>query len=226
MRNAAQVFIVLAAVVAAAGGGAAAFPLGISAGGGIGLGYYSMGALNEHIGIVAQENAITIDPLNNGINFRAEGRIWYGRIAALVGGYEHLWAETETLEATSSITYLAPADVYTLGLVAALFRFENAIDLGVGVNRCWVDVTYGTNEITGRRLAEFDGEDAGYEAYAEIRTNFLNPIEVGLQIGYRGLKVETLSDLYGERGYFEPGFPIEVDYSGVFFSLMTSIRIN
>ena len=219
----AAAFICLAAVVATSGAGA--FPLGFSIGGGTGLGYYSMSALNEHIGIVAQESLLSVDELANGVNVRLEGRLWYARIAAITGGYEHFWGKTESVE-SSSLSYQAPADVYTLGILVTFLRFENSFDLGVGANYCRAEAFYRTNETTIRRLAEFTGEDGGFETYAEIHTNFLNPLEIGFQLGYRRLKIETLNDAYGDRAYFEPDLPIEIDYSGVFFYLTSSIRIN
>lgn len=215
-----------AALIAGAADGIDAFPLGFSVGGGAGAGYYSMGALNKHIGIVAQENLLTIGELGSGVNFRVEGRVWYRRLAAISLGYEHFWGETDAVEASSSLSYHTPAEVVTLGVVAAALRIENAFDICVGLNRCWVDAVYGTNERTGRRLQEWKGEDAGYEAYAEIHTNFIDPIEMGLQLGYRGVKVRSLYDKFGNLGLFEPGVPIEVDYSGVFIYLMAAIRIN
>jgi len=215
-----------AAFVAAAGAGVEAFPLGFSVGGGTGWGYYSMSELNAHIGLVAQDNALTIDELGDGVNFRVEGRIWYRRAVALACGYEHYWGETDAAESSSSLSYHAPADVLTIGIVAAVLQIPNAIDICVGVNRCWADAVYGTNELTGRRLTEYKGEDAGYEAYAEVHTNFINPIEMGLQLGYRGLRIESLYDKFGDPGLFDAGSPIEIDYSGVFLYLMAAIRIN
>jgi hypothetical protein len=225
MRGTAVALICAAAIIGACDR-VCSFPLGVTVGGGVGVGYYSMDELNEHIGIIGQENALTIKGITNGVNFRVEGRLWYEHIAALTGGYEHFWGETNAVEASSSLSYRTPADVYTLGAIVAVLRLENSFDLCIGMNRCWSKVVFGTNEITGRRLTEFKGEETGYEAYAEIHTNFINPIEVGLQLGYRGIKIETLNDKFGEPGYFDSDRRITIDYSGVFFYLTTAIRIN
>ncbi|MDD4857928.1 MAG: hypothetical protein PHD74_07460, partial [Candidatus Krumholzibacteria bacterium] len=123
------------------------------------------------------------------------------------------------------LSYRAPADVYTVGAVCLAYRIENVLDLCVGTNLCFVNSVFGTNETVERRFSEYDGDDVGYEMYAEAHTNFLNPIEVGFQLGYRGLKIDTFTDRYGDVAYFEAGRKMVVDYSGVFFYLIASIRI-
>lgn len=202
-----------------------AFPLGISAIGGVGVASYSMSELNEHIGLLGQESHLTIDELSNGINFRAEGRIWYRRVAALAGGYQHFWGETGAGE-TSSLSYSTPADIYSLGAIFSIFEIAKAMDLCLGINHCWASAVLGTNEFSGRRLTEFKGQNRGFEAYAEIHTSFLSPLEVGVQLGYRGLKIDTLEDRFGRTAYFDSVTRMSLDYSGVFFFLFTSIRIN
>jgi len=215
----------LIAFAASAHASAEAFPLGFSAVGGIGYGYYSMEELNSHIGTLAQEEHISIDELASGVNFRVEGRLWILSQVALTGGYEHFWAETAAEGTSSNLSYRAPSDVYTYGVLLAVLRLENSFNFCVGVSGCAARSVFGMNELGGTRLEEFKGNDNGYEVYTEIHTNFINPVEVGFQLGYRGVKVETYSDKYGDVALFDPATKIEVDYGGVFFYLMTGIRL-
>jgi len=201
------------------------FPLGFSAVGAIGAGYYDMAKLNRHIGLVAQDRNVELEGISGGVNFRLEGRVWFRNQVALTGGYEHFWGETDVQGTSATLSYRAPSDVYTVGGIVVVLRLENAFNLCVGGNACFARTVYGTNELIGRRLSEFKGDDQGYEAYAEIHSNFINPVEVGFQLGYRGLVVESLTDKYGNTAYFEPGTKMEIDYSGVFFYLTTAIRI-
>jgi len=204
---------------------AGAFPLGFSAVGGIGAGYYSMEELNRHLGLIAQAERMQLDGITGGANFRIEGRVWVLNTIGLTGGYERFWGETDGEGTSSSLSYRTPSDVYTIGAIAVLLRIENIFNLCVGANECFAKSVYGTNEFIERRLSEFKGEDRGFEAYAEIHSNFLNPIEVGLQLGYRGLTIETFNNKYGGVGSFEPGRKIEIDYSGAFFYFTTAIRL-
>jgi len=204
---------------------AGAFPLGFSAVGGIGAGYYSMAELNRHLGLLAQTERLQLHGIASGVNFRIEGRVWGLNTFGLTGGYERFWGETDAQGTSSSLSYRTPSDVYTIGAIFVLLRIENVFNLCVGANECFAKSVYGTNELNERRLSEFKGEDRGYEAYAEIHSNFLNPIEVGMQLGYRGLTIDTFNDKYGDVGYFELGRKIEIDYSGVFFYFTTAIRL-
>jgi hypothetical protein len=201
------------------------FPIGLSANGSIGFGYYSMADLNSHLDIIRQEKHIKLDELGSGVNFKVEGRIWLFNQVAIVGGYEHYWAESVSEGSSTTLSYKVPADVYNIGLVVTVLRLENTIDLCLGVNRSSAEAVFGTNEIVGRRLAEFKGKNAGYAVYGEIHTNFINPIEVGLQVGYRGLKINDMKDKWGDEAVFDDGAKITIDYSGAFFYLTTAIRI-
>jgi len=201
------------------------FPLGFSAVGGIGAGYYSMGELNTHLRLIARDRSVRLSDIAGGVNFRIEGRVWILNQFGLTGGYEHFWGATDAEGSSSTLSYRAPSDVYTVGGIVVLLRIENVLNLCVGANGCFANTLYGTNELIERRLSEFKGKDQGYEAYAEVHSNFLNPIEVGFQLGYRGLTVESFKDKYGELGYFESGPKIQIDYSGVFFYLTTAIRL-
>jgi hypothetical protein len=205
---------------------AGSFPIGFSVVGGIGAGYYDMAALNRHLGHVAQDRGLTtLDGLSSGVNFRVEGRAWMLDLFAVTGGYEHFWGATESQGSASTLSYRAPSDVYTVGAIVAVLRIENALNLCVGSNICFVRSVYGTNEVIARRLSEYKGENQGYELYTEAHTNFLNPIEVGFQLGYRGLAIKSFKDKYGDEALFEPGSKMEIDYSGAFFYFTTAIRL-
>lgn len=217
--------VVSLAVLVLAFARAESFPLGFSVVGGIGAGYYDMEALNEHLGHVAQERNVKFDGLTGGVNFRIEGRLWMYHLAALTGGFEHFWGETESEGTSSTLSYRAPADVYTAGAIVAAIRIEEAMNLCVGFNYCYAEAVYGTNEVIERRFSEYKGKNDGYEIYAEAHTNFMNPIEVGVQFGYRGLKISEFTDKYGNAASFEPGMNMEIDYSGVFLYFTTAIRL-
>jgi hypothetical protein len=218
-------FVTLA-ILSLAAAPAGSFPIGFSVVGGIGAGYYDMGALNEHLGHVAQDLGVaSLDDLSGGVNFRIEGRVWMFDLFAVTGGFEHFWGATESQGTESSLSYRAPSDVYTLGAIVAVFRIENALNLCVGSNLCFAESVFGTNEVIARRFSEFRGSDRGYEIYAEAHTNFLKPIEVGFQLGYRGLALKSFTDKYGDTASFEPDLNMEIDYSGAFFYFTTAIRL-
>jgi hypothetical protein len=225
MRRGRGTAFVALAVLALAFARAESFPLGFSVVGGIGYGYYDMEALNTHLGHVAQERNVKFDGLTGGVNFRIEGRAWaYGLVAA-TGGFEHFWGETESEGTSSTLSYRAPCDVYTVGAIIAAIKIENAMNLCAGANVCFAHAVYGTNEEIARRFSEFKGENEGYEIYAEAHTNFMKPIEVGFQLGYRGLVIKEFTDKYGNVAPFEPDIKMELDYSGAFFYFTTAIRL-
>lgn len=225
MTRAFRTAVVSLAVLAAAFSRAESFPLGVSIVGGIGYGYYDMEALNVHLGHVAQERNVKFDGLTGGVNVRIEGRAWMYDFVALTGGFEHFWGETESEGTSSTLSYRAPCDVYTVGAVVAAVRIENVMNLCAGANVCFAHAVYGTNEVIERQFSEYKGENEGYEIYAEAHTNFLNPIEVGFQLGYRGLVIEEFTDKYGDTASFEPSIKMELDYSGMFFYFTTAIRL-
>jgi hypothetical protein len=214
------------ALLSLAAAPAGSFPIGFSAVGGIGAGYYDMAALNRHLQIVAQDSGLTtLTELLSGVNFRIEGRVWLFDRFAATGGFEYFWGATESQGSTSTLSYQAPSNVYTIGAIVAPLRIENVLNLCVGSNLCFATSVYGTNEVVARRLSEFKGEGRGCELYAEAHTNFINPIEVGFQMGYRWLALKTFTDKYGKAASFGPGIKMEIDYSGAFFYLTTAIRL-
>ena len=111
------------------------------------------------------------------------------------------------------------------GVVKALV-LPLIIDLNIGVSKSFATSIYGTNQEFARRLEEFKGDDDGYELFVEAMTNFVNPLQFGLMLGYRGLKIQGFEDRYGDIAYFEPSHVlIEADYSGVFFYVTAGIGL-
>lgn len=203
-----------------------AFPIGVSVRGGIGMGYYSMSELNNHIRTIGYSVSIPLSELENGINVNVHGRLWLFDRIAVSAGYERFWAETTYDLGSYPIEYKGPADVYTIGGVLSIFSFPDLIDINFGVNGCIARSVFGTNIFSGRLLTEFKGNDNGYEAFAEIATNFIRPVELAFQLGYRGIKVESYENKYGDVMYFpDPYVRVQLDYSGAFFYITAGIRI-
>jgi hypothetical protein len=218
---------VIALLVAAPWAAAYSFPFGISLRGGAGIGYYSMSELNAHLRIVNRAYDVRIPELGSGINVMLQGRLWLFDFAAASAGYEHFWGETEIdPEEGSQITYKAPADIYTIGGAVRVFEVEDVTDINLGLNVCYARTTFGTNLLNPRRLSEFKGDNWGFELFAEAATNFLNPVEVAFQMGYRGLTVGSFVDKFDDPGFFpDSATEIEVEYSGFFFYICAGMRI-
>lgn len=228
MKRISAVLITVFAIMVFSTTAAFPFPVGFGAFGGIGRGYYSMADLNSHIGNVGQDLGIVIDNVSNGINITLQGRVWFFNRISVTGGYQRLWAETEAESAETPLTYKAPCNVYMIGAAGTPFFIPNTFDINIGVNYCFARTTFGTNLDFGRRLREFKGNDTGYEILAEVVTNFIRPVEVGFQLGYRGLKVGELEDKYGrspDEYYDYMGSTFQLDYSGFFFYLTAGIRL-
>ena len=216
------------AIITAACMPAHSFSLGFSAVGGLGVGYYSMSELNSHISTKRQDLGITLDELTSGINFRLEGRVWVMDFAGVAGGYEYFWGETSSEGTSTSITFRTPADVYTVGAIVPIIRIKNAFDVCLGANWCFAKAVFEMKEETdvSRIIPGFKGDDSGFEAYAEAQTKFFNPIEIGFQLGYRGIKISSLTSVKdGSEATFADGTKVEIDYSGAFFSLTAAIRL-
>jgi hypothetical protein len=206
---------------------AAKIPLGFSISGGIGKGYYAMTALNAHISAFRADYPGSIDDLSSGINLTAQGRVWFYNVIAVTGGYAYLYGETS--DETGTVIYETPANVYTLGLVGTLYKIPDVVDLDIGVDYLWCSSVFGTNLFSGNRLTEFKGEDNGYQIYGEAITNFIRPVEIGFQFGYRMLKVENLIDRRGNppETYIDWGVSkMTLDYSGLYFYLTVGIDVR
>ncbi len=194
------------------------FPIGISVHGGLGKGYYSMEELNDNLNELRLQLDSNLSDLSNGTNVMAQGRLWFlGRVAVTIG-YEHFWGETEIQTLDSPIVIKAPANVYSIGGIVTPLSIPVAADFNIGASISFVSCIYGTNQEFARKLEEYKGNDTGYQIYAEAMTNFLTPLQFGLMMGYRGLKVQEFEDRYGDLGIFDPsGAVMEIDYSGFFF---------
>jgi hypothetical protein len=200
------------------------FPIGISIHGGLGKGYYSMEELNDNLNELRLDLDSNLSDLSNGTNVMLHGRLWFlGRIAVTFG-YEHFWGESEILTTEAPILIKAPANVYSIGGIVTPLSIPVFADFNIGASMSFISCIYGTNQEFSRILEEFKGNDTGYQIYAEAMTNFLTPLQFGLMLGYRGLKIQEFEDRYGDLGFFEPsGAVMEIDYSGVFFYLTAGV---
>ena len=155
-----------------------------------------------------------------------QGRLWFFDRIGLIATYEHLWGQTEISGAEDPIVFKAPANIYSVGGIVKVIVLPSIIDLNVGVSKSLATSVYGTNQDFARRLEEFKGDDDGYEIFVEAMTNFLRPLQFGLMLGYRGLKIINFEDRYGDVAYFEPSHVLmEVDYSGAFFYVTAGIGL-
>ncbi len=206
---------------------ARSFPIGVSMRAGIGVSYYSMGELDDHFNDVTRDYGVEIPDLTKGVNVMLQGRVWLYDFIAASGGFEHFWGESE-LEtgSVSPITYKAPANVYTIGGALKAFSITDVLDVIVGVNGCFTKSTFGTNLLTSRRLSEYKANKWGMELFVEAASNFLNPVELSVQMGYRRLTVDGFEDKYGNPANFpDSTIPIALDYGGPFFYLTSGIRL-
>jgi hypothetical protein len=222
------VFIAAAALLAAFASNGHSFPIGFSASGGIGIGYYAMNDLNDHIHITNQQERTTIPDLSNGANFNLQGRVWLLSRFAVTLGYGHYYGTVRSEKSEVASTIKVPADVYYIGGVVNVLYLHDLIDVNVGLNRCAAQSTFSIPQMGIDRIKEFKANDTGYEIFVEVVTNFVRPVEVGFQLGYRRLKVNDLKDKFGEKpaAYFNTfDSSMELDYSGAFFFITAGVRI-
>jgi hypothetical protein len=202
------------------------FPIGVSVHGGLGKGYYSMEELNDNINELRLQLGSNLSNLSNGTNILLQGRVWFFDRIGVTATYEHFWGGTEISGAEDPIIFKAPANIYSVGGIINVIVLPLIIDLNVGVNKSFATSVYGTNQDFARRLEEFKGDDDGYEIFVEAITNFVRPLQFGLMLGYRGLKIKNFEDRYGDVAYFEPAHVLmEVDYSGAFFYVTAGIGL-
>lgn len=219
--------IAVALVVAAPWSAAQPFPIGFSARGGIGVGYYSMTELDDHFDEVARDFDLQMPALSKGVNVMLQGRVWLFDFIAACAGFEHFWGESQLDTGDiAPVTYKAPADILTIGGAVKAFSVTDVFDLNLGVNGCFAKATFGTNLLSPRRLSEYKGNDWGFELFAEAASNFLYPVEISVQMGYRRLTVDGLEDKFGDVAYF-PGStaPVSLEYSGFMLYLAAGIRL-
>jgi len=208
------------------------FPVSFSVNGTIGGGYYAMSQLNRTLNNLSRTYKIKIEEIDSGINLSLGARAWVLGIAGINAGYEKLLAETTFDNGELLFSYKVPATIYKFGAIVKAYSVPSALDFCIGANVCLIRATYGTNTfyegdelIATRVLKEYKGEDTGYEFLGEIHTNFLRPLEVGVQFGYRLLKVNEFTNKQGEPVEFEPYVKAKADYSGLFFYIMAGVRI-
>lgn len=206
---------------------ALSFPIGISLRAGIGVSYYSMTELDDHFAVVARDFDLGMPALSKGVNVMLQGRVWFFDFIAASAGYEHFWGESKLeVGSISPVTYKAPANVYSVGGAVKAFAVPNVIDVNVGINGCYAKSTFGTNLLSPRRLSECKANDWGFALFAEAATNFLNPIEISVQMGYRRLTVNGFVDKFGDAAFFpDSNTEIKLDYSGPFMMIAAGIRL-
>lgn len=227
MKRSIRIAACLTAVaLSAAGPAAAGLPIGFEFKGGVGIGYYSMDELGDHIESLRQTVNANFEEVGSDFNVLAEGRVWFfGRIAGLVG-YEHFWTEAALATTSATITYKAPADVLCLGGVINIFSFPMLFDINAGVRGTFAKVVYAENEENEARLVEYKANDYGWDVFAEVNTNFFRPLEVGFTLGYRNLNVSGFENKFGREPEFSTsGDPVTIGYSGVFFYLTAGIAV-
>ncbi len=213
------------AVVILAPATVSAISLGFEVKGGVGLGYYSMGEFTDNIQAVREQQGLEFDDPSSEINVMLDGRIWmFGRFAASVG-YEHLWMDYNMpIGSSNYVTYKMPADIMSLGGVVHIYRVPKVIDINAGLKGDFADVVYGTDQ--DGSYTEYKSNGYGWDLFAEINSNFLNPVQVGFTLGYRSLKVDEFEDKFGDSPTFiGTGKPVVADYSGMYFYVTAGVAI-
>jgi hypothetical protein len=213
------------AVVILAPATVSAISLGFEVKGGVGLGYYSMGEFTDNIQAVREQQGLEFDDPSSEINVMLDGRIWmFGRFAASVG-YEHLWMDYNMpIGSSNFVTYTMPVDIMSLGGVVHIYRVPKVIDINAGLKGDFAKVIYGTDQ--DGSYTEYKSNGYGWDLFAEINSNFLNPVQVGFTLGYRSLKVDEFEDKFGDSPTFiGTGEPVVVDYSGMYFYVTAGVAI-
>jgi hypothetical protein len=218
--------VALAALTALTSTASAGLPVGFEAKGGIGIGYYSMSDLNDHLSSLRQTINANAEDVGSDFNVFIEGRVWmFQRVAGLVG-YEHYWTEAALNTTSQTLKYTAPADVFYLGGAINIVSVPMLVEINAGVRGTFAKVVYGENEESETRLSEYKANDYGWDIFAEVNTNFFKPIEVGFTLGYRNLKVSGFEDKYGHEPVFSTtGEAVAIEYSGMFFYLTAGIAL-
>jgi hypothetical protein len=215
----------LAVAILAPSAALADFPVGFEIKGGVGVGYYSLGEFNDNLEAVRQQTGIIFEDLTSGINVMLEGRVWmFGRIA-VTGGYEHFWCEQiMPISSTEYVTYTMPADILSLGGTVHIYRFPKVIDINAGLKGTFAKVVYSTDE--SGRFTDNKANDYGWDVYAEINTNFINPVQIGFTLGYRNLSVGGFEDKFGDTPRFiGTDEPVTINYSGMYFYVTAGVAI-
>ena len=216
---------VLAAAVLVPSSAAATFPLGFEVKGGVGVGYYSLTEFKDNIQAIQEQQGLEFDDPSSEINVMLDGRLWmFGRFAASVG-YEHLWMDYNMpIGSSNYVTYKMPADIMSLGGVVHIYRVQKVIDINAGLKGDFANVVYGTDQ--DGSYTEYKSNGYGWDLFAEVNSNFMNPVQVGFTLGYRSLKVDEFEDKFGNSPtYIGTGAPVVVDYSGMYFYFTAGVAI-
>lgn len=202
-------------------------PVGFEVKGGLGVGYFSMGELNDQITIMRQELSTNLSELSNGFNLKIEGRVWLFDRIAFITGYERYWVETSMAAGSNILIYKAPSNVFLMGGAVNVISLPRFIDINLGLCGSFAKSTYGSNEEDlSSRTDDYKSNGYGWNLFAEVNTNFIRPIEVGLQLGYRGLKIDEYENKYQDQAvFYVSNDPVVIDYSGMYFYFTAGIRL-
>ncbi|MCK4538251.1 MAG: hypothetical protein KAV42_05585 [Candidatus Krumholzibacteria bacterium] len=206
---------------------AAPFPIGFSAKAGIGSANYSMGELNDQMGILRQHYDGELVSVDGGFQVYVEGRVWFFNKFAAIIGYEHYWMDTDMGTGDFTLIYKAPADVLVLGGAVNIFKFPELVDINLGARGSFAKTTFETNELTEEsNLDEYKKNAYGWDIFAEVTTSFLRPLEVGFMLGYRHLKMDGFEDKHGHPAIFSiSDDDVVLDFSGTFFYFTAGVHL-
>ena len=203
------------------------FPVSFSAKGGIGTGYFSMSKINSQITELRQVYDTNLESIDSGFQVYLDGRVWLFDRIAVIAGFEHYWVEAAMDAAEFTLTYKAPASVYLLGGAVNILKFPNLLDINVGGRGTYTKAIYGSNEFTeSSRLLEYKKNSYGWDIFVEATTTFINPVEIGMMLGYRRVSLTDLENKYEEIAvHAVSGDKVALDYSGMFFYITAGVRL-
>ncbi|MBN2185171.1 MAG: hypothetical protein JW746_07565 [Candidatus Krumholzibacteriota bacterium] len=203
------------------------FPVSFSAKGGIGTGYFSMSEINTQITTLRQVYNTNLESIDNGFQVYLDGRVWFFDRIAFIAGFEHYWVEAKMDATEFTLTYKAPASVYILGGAVNVLKFPKLVDINVGARGTYTKAIYGSNEFTeSSRLLEYKNNAYGWDIFAEVTTNFINPVEIGMMLGYRSARITDLINKYEDIAvHAVSATKVELDYSGMFFYITAGVRL-
>lgn len=226
MRKTAATMAAMALLASISTGARAELPVGLEAKAGIGIGYYSMSDFNDNLQELRQAAGTSFEDLGDGFNVMVEGRVWLLKRVAALAGYEHYWSELSAPAGSGTLTYKSPADVLYLGGAVHLIRFPKLIDVNLGVRGSFADVVYGTDETESGRYVEYKSNGYGWDIFAEVNTNFVNPVQVGFTLGYRNLEIDGFEDKFGTSPSFTySGDDVTIAYSGMYFYFTAGLAV-
>jgi hypothetical protein len=120
----------------------------------------------------------------------------------------------------------SPSDIFNLGGVVNIFKFPKLVDINAGAKGIFAKAIYASNEEDEERFEEYKANDYGWDIFAEVNTNFIKPLEVGLTVGYRNLAVSGFENKFGREPVFSStGNNVKIDYSGLYFYFTAGVSL-